>query len=627
MSENDRELRDWKPRKVESEIRRLLDGSLSDAELRAEFERLSAARAFGGLTWLWGPELYERNRVLFRPFILNHFSNWMIKPGSWRWHRVSWKGDIGTRLDRWLERVEEYDDAELFQKLYPWKHGKGTWGSLDEKAWRADVCEAFQLCQTAASRAQVLRKFDLPAQLDESTALRLYRADPASAGPFILKHLAWGWGENRALWDALFQQALQTPDDEFAYRLYRRQVSVKQWSADVAQLAQNVTDPTTLCEELEKRHPDGYGLQLGMTLYGLVEQRGRDVLPYLRKHLHSVFRSWWGGRDGYKKLVRLAAGEGWWDLWSGLVRGCAQPEEYNAEVKRLLKRAADDPEEVRRRLLLLTGVGREWNFGPFGIAHVQQLEDAVATRMYAEYPELLRGPFKMHVAAGWFGVFPKLTDAVLAAEDESLIDYLASRAITRVESQWGWGAEQVAMAREFSRYYEKLRDDETEFSRRAVNVLGQVPAYSIWQYGELVRTNRLARMFYERSSSRYLSDPTGVRDLLEAAEIHAQAVGFRALGLDCDAARQLAAANLDLLQATLLRPLHRTTRLLAFRALENAAVDELVAARILNRCREALDLPDTRYPKEHLVGLIGRLLHRYPALRSEDEQPVVYGVA
>ena len=96
---------------------------------------------------------------------------------------------------------------------------------------------------------------------------------------------------------------------------------------------------------------------------------------------------------------------------------------------------------------------------------------------------------------------------------------------------------------------------------------------------------------------------------LEAAEIHAQAVAFRVLGLDDDAARQSGAQNFDLLQAAFLRPLHRKTRMLAFRALENAAVDLPMAQRIHHRARETLDLPDKRYPKEQLVGLIGRLLH------------------
>jgi hypothetical protein len=85
-----------------------------------------------------------------------------------------------------------------------------------------------------------------------------------------------------------------------------------------------------------------------------------------------------------------------------------------------------------------------------------------------------------------------------------------------------------------------------------------------------------------------------------------------------------AAENLDLLLATLLRPLHRSTRRLAFGALEPAALDAPRAKRILDRAIDALDLPDHRYPKEDLIGLIGRLLHRFPELRKDSEHPVIH---
>jgi hypothetical protein len=49
-----------------------------------------------------------------------------------------------------------------------------------------------------------------------------------------------------------------------------------------------------------------------------------------------------------------------------------------------------------------------------------------------------------------------------------------------------------------------------------------------------------------------------------------------------------------------------------------------VAARVAARAREALDLPDTHYPKDALVELIGVLLHRYPSLRETGEQPLVH---
>jgi len=35
-------------------------------------------------------------------------------------------------------------------------------------------------------------------------------------------------------------------------------------------------------------------------------------------------------------------------------------------------------------------------------------------------------------------------------------------------------------------------------------------------------------------------------------------------------------------------------------------------------------LPDKKYPKEELVGLMGRALAQWPSLRSANEAPVVF---
>ena len=59
----------------------------------------------------------------------------------------------------------------------------------------------------------------------------------------------------------------------------------------------------------------------------------------------------------------------------------------------------------------------------------------------------------------------------------------------------------------------------------------------------------------------------------------------------------------------------------------NAARGDAGAAdRVLRRAREALRLPDTKYPKEQLVGLIGRVLHLRPELRGPRERITVYGL-
>ena len=70
--------------------------------------------------------------------------------------------------------------------------------------------------------------------------------------------------------------------------------------------------------------------------------------------------------------------------------------------------------------------------------------------------------------------------------------------------------------------------------------------------------------------------------------------------------------------------MQRDTRTLAFAALANAANTPETARLILERAKDALNLPDVRYPKEKLVGLIAQIIHRRPELRGPREQPVVY---
>jgi hypothetical protein len=623
MKTQQERIREMKPRQIQSRLDELLAGDWKAVQLRDKLEVLAEARAFGGLTWFWGPELYRRDRVVFRPFILSHFATHLVQ--DWKWKQIEWRGEKGDRLDTWFHEVDANGDAELFKRLYAWKHQKGNWEGIDGKQWQADLIEHFQHARSAAKRQSVLNMFGQRAALNQRAARELYRIDHQAAASFILRHLHQDWEEKRKLWRPLFQEARDRGDDEFAFALYRKQISDKDWETDILALAKNEADQQTLCDDLERRHPEGHDLNLSMPICRLVEIRGRDVLPYVQRHLRGVYRSWYGGRDGYTKLVKLAAANQWWDLWSGLVRTCANRDEYDKQVRQLLEDRETSDADIQRRLLQLTGISREWDLGPFSMARVQQLEDETAIRLYGRFPGMLRGPFRMHVSAGLMGNYEKLIEHVIRAEDETLIDFLASRLVTRFVSPYGWGQDQVEVANRLSRYYESFRDDELEFSRRALQVLGQVPAYSFWNFRDVVRTNRLARMFYARAPEKYLACGSDLRNLLESPEIHAQSLGFRVLGLDRDDARRLAVQNLDLLQATLLRPLHRSTRLLAFQALQNAANDVQHADHIAQRCRQALDLPDRRYPKEQLVGLLGRLLHRWPELRSEREQPVVYG--
>jgi hypothetical protein len=86
------------PKELEQTLQSLLHRQLADAELREQLEKLAATeRSFSGFTWLFGPELYRRNRILFRPFILSRFSTYMMLPKS-RVEDISWIGETEPKF-------------------------------------------------------------------------------------------------------------------------------------------------------------------------------------------------------------------------------------------------------------------------------------------------------------------------------------------------------------------------------------------------------------------------------------------------------------------------------------------------------------------------------------------------
>jgi hypothetical protein len=616
------------PKVLEQTIRSLLQQSTGDAELRGRLETLAATEiSFSGFTWLFGPELYRRNRILFRPFILSRFSTYMVLP-RWKTETIRWKGDKGRILEAWLAEVDKHDEADLFRRLYEWKLSERfDWRKRDARGQQimADLQARFRAAATPAQRQTVLRKFDLWFQLDEENACSLYERDARAASAYILRRLPGSWlgGDKRKLWGRLIALAEARQDDDFRWGLYRKQVPLVDWAKESLGLCGSIREGGELCRELEKHHPEGMSANLAEGFFELVQHRGRDVFPYVIRHLNQVWRSWFA-RGSYGKMADYAREKGWWDLWSALIRTCSSSKEFNKQVLELAENRVLPEESVVERLLALAGASREWNWPGLGIATVHQLSESVALALYTRFPDLLRGSYKLHVQANiWGQSYTRLLSHFITVGDEEMIDHLASRIVTR-SGRWGNAAKLLEDAERLTDYYAALKANESVFSRRAANVLGKVPAFSIYQYNALIKANRLARLLFERSAASFLADPRSMADLVEASEIHVMALAYRALGLADPRAREQAVTHLPLLMGTLLRPMQRDTRTLAFGALANGASTLESARLILDRAKDALNLPDTRYPKERLLGLIAQLLHRWPELRGANEQPVIY---
>jgi hypothetical protein len=611
-------------------IEELLDHQADDLRLRDHLEGLRRDPDLPGLTWFWGPELYRRNRVVFREFILAHLSDIERNPFP-GWRRVKWS-EHNDRLQPWLDLARRNRDVWLTRRLLRWKFAGEGW-SLDHAAWCRELVHEYQSAPGPAAQGVVLDEFDAWFQLDEPTALALYSANPASSS-FLLRHLPlrfsfWG-AEKRQMWRRLYEAALDKKDSELAFTLYRRQVDLSEWQRDIEKLADEIANPTKLCDELRKRHPEGWALKLGEGVLSLLRRRGRDVMPYVREKLESVVGGW--NASPPEPFIEMGREEEWWDLWAATVRSVGIPKYFNKEMQRLLDDPdIDDPARVER-LKALAGVSREWNWAGIGLARVHMLEDDVAAGLYRRYPQLVHGPFKPNVVPTWWQGTPKLLDAARKAGDAELVDLLASRYATRAGFDGLFYAKQqkalLETAEELASSYQDLRDrDAIGFARRAANILTQVPAYAIHNYDRLMRTNSLARLLFVRSFEAYLALPEAVGDLVEASEVHVQMLAYHVLAHDDDRARKLAVEFLDILLGTLLRPLHRKTRLAAFGALANAARGSPdAAARVHRRARQALRLPDTKYPKEQLVGLIGMVMHRRPELCGPRERITVYAL-
>src|SRR5437870_1532228 len=208
------------PKELEQTIRSLLQRPMADAELRQQLEKLAAEEiSFSGFTWLFGPELYRRNRILFRPFILSRFSTYMVLP-KLRSEMIQWKGDKANILDAWFEEVDRNDDTDLFKKLYEWKlAAKYNWKLRDKKSEEinGELLTRFRAAGTSAKRQLTLRKFDLWFQMTEDTACAIYEVDPKASGAFILRHLPSSWlgADKRKLWVRLLALADRQKDEEF----------------------------------------------------------------------------------------------------------------------------------------------------------------------------------------------------------------------------------------------------------------------------------------------------------------------------------------------------------------------------------------------------------------------------
>jgi hypothetical protein len=539
-----------------------------------------------------------------RPFILSHLPKWP------------------DRLREWARRQ---GDEPFYLSLYRRSAPRSEW-LTDIKRLCDMIPEPGLLCAALDARHSELHRLTF---LD---VLRLLQR----RGEDILPYVRRIFGQIVADWPSHYTPLLRLAEERGWIELWTGLILRHAWNWDYQRTLQRILADPDLAETTVRQrvlllcNADCDDLRaLGGRYRSLSDRTAVALYRRFPDLLTGVLRSHvrWGGADAYPRLTAAARAVGDAALWGALMRDRSSPEKFESDLLSVIQdRSLDDSALQQKLLAQLAGVSGEWSGSGVGLIQVRQLTDKVAFALYQRQPALLRGAFRKHVMAGYGQPYPLLTMAVLEAGDVDLIDYLASRLVTRPWLGWLVAGAMKGVVEKLSRHYEDLVERPDEFVRRSIDVLGQIPPYSIAEqsYHQLIRNNRLARLLFERSAAIYLEHPLLLRDLLESPEIHVQILALRALGLEDSRVHAIAADNLDLLLPMLLRSLHRRTRLLAFRALLNAGGAEDHARLILDRARQALDLPEQHYPREALIALIGKLLKRWPGLCGASEQPRIF---
>ncbi len=486
------------------------------------------------------------------------------------------------------------------------------------RRWCADLTARLRSADGPAQREQVLRELDRPLLLDEDSALELYRLQPDLASGFIRRHAPRGrrTDDARLPWLRLMREALGQGDDELHFALYRAQVPPEQWARDTMELARRVADPERLCQELDRRHPQRWRADIGPHLHALAQLRGEHMLSYLEGHATEIWSA--RRRAGRAETAELARRRGWWELWAQLTVLCTSAAEYDAEVMSRVQDHASPEAQVRQQLLQLAGAPAA---AEAASGTDRPLKDATLLALYQRFPHYVRGPFRGRLAPSIKQPRTALLRRAVEQHDDELIDLLASH-LAAYQPRSGDTA-LIDAAQQAANYYAGLALDDPSHAARAVRILKRVPAGTVHSLRQIERTNPLARTLFARVRSAAQTSPETVAELLTAPDRQILSLGLDTLAQAGTRSALVVDANLDLLLDLLARAVGRPAARRVLKVL--GAVDtQQSAQRVLQFVREKLAAQGGGEPREAFAALAGGLLQRFPDLRIQGEQPVVY---
>jgi hypothetical protein len=209
----------------------------------------------------------------------------------------------------------------------------------------------------------------------------------------------------------------------------------------------------------------------------------------------------------------------------------------------------------------------------------------------------------------------------LEQRDDELVDLLASH-LAAYQPRSGDTAlmDAVQLAAD---YYAGVAPDEGGSATRAVRILKRVPAGTIQSLRELEHANPLARTLFAHVRSAAQGSTETVAELLAAPDRQVLSLGLDALVQAGARSALVVDANLDLLLEVLARPTNRPAArrvLKVLRAVDTRESAQRVLACMRGKMSDAGDLA----PREAFAALAGELLQRFPDLREDREQGVVY---
>ena len=615
-------------RKQDSELQKSLEQLLSsgadDASLFADCSKLAQHEHFPSFTWLWGPRLATRDRLLFGPLILQSFSEWTKDGKRWSW--IPWS-DHSDQLEGWLAHSRSFRDTVVVRKLLRWKYNSGL--DVNHERWNAELLKEFSQAGTIQDQLLVLHYYDEAFVLQEATAVALYQTLP-SAREYILKKLAVTQKySKRQLWRKLVSVADTAGDASFCQAVTRKTIAAEEWLAMAIELAEKTQDSESLLRELTERIPEGHIFIPEDSIAQLLELRGTELLPLANRALPRLAMNW--QKSNPSSLQEIAARKEWWDLWIAIALLPGQTKYYREAVEFVLDDLRIDEISRLQRLQRLSSAHADRDSIAADSSRFP-LNDAVATKLYRSYPWLLQTAFRHSLTFDSQQTFPKLLELALASNDRVIVDALATNYVTQIVYEKATSVqvqhfEELGKAIEaLANYYEQVhRLEPLDFTARAAWILSQVRANAIRHFQELLRTNCLARLLFVRSFDVYLSLPNAVADLLSASNERVLELGFQLLSQRTPAAIGLAAEHWQTLMESLSRKARCRTQLAAMGALFNAAqTDRPYAEQIAKRTRELLNDANCTCPREKLLELLAKLIDTYPDLALPAEARRVY---